>query len=73
MIVGLVVIVVALVIRLQQAPAPLAVPGVIELPEGARAEAFTRGRGWVAVVTDGDEILIFDAEDGTLRQRIAVE
>ncbi len=73
MILGLVVIAAALVIRLQQAPAPLAVPEVIELPEGARVEAFTRGRGWVAVVTAEGEILIYDAEDGTLRQRVAVE
>ena len=73
MIVGLVVIVAALVIRIGQEPAPLAVPEVITLPDGARADAVTRGRGWIAVVTDGDEILIYDAEDGTLRQRVAVE
>ncbi|MFV0244169.1 MAG: DUF6476 family protein [Qingshengfaniella sp.] len=73
MIVGLVTIVVLLVIRLRPAPpAPsVPLPEALTLPDGTRAEAFTRGRDWIAVVTAGDEILIFDL-DGTLRQRIAL-
>lgn len=73
MIVGLVTIVALLVIRLQ-APAPdaLPLPDMVELPEGARALAFTQGRDWYAVVTDDDEILVFDRATGTLRQRVAI-
>jgi hypothetical protein len=73
MIVGLVTIVALLVIRLQApAPAALPLPDAIELPEGASALAFTQGRDWYAVVTQGDEILIFDRVTGALRQQIAI-
>jgi hypothetical protein len=43
------------------------------LPEGARALAFTQGRDWYAVVTERDEILIFDRATGALRQRVAIK
>jgi len=49
-----------------------ALPAGISLPDGARAEAVTMGRGWIAVVTDSNEILILDAESGALRQRVAI-
>ena len=45
----------------------------IVLPEGVQALAFTRARDWYAVTTTDDEILIFDAETGELRQRIKIE
>lgn len=47
-------------------------PDEIVLPDGTRATAFTQGEGWFAVVTDGDEILIYSRVTGTLRQRIAI-
>lgn len=73
MIVGLITIVALLAIRLQSpAPPPLDLPAALALPEGARAVAFTQGADWIAVVTDGDEILIFDRSGTRLRQRIAV-
>ncbi len=73
MIVGLVTIVALLVIRLQTpATGTLALPEAIALPDGARALAFTQGRDWYAVVTDGDEILIFDRTTGALRQRVTI-
>ncbi|MGI1663063.1 DUF6476 family protein [Palleronia sp. KMU-117] len=73
MILGLVTVVALLVIRLQ-APAPetLPLPDSIALPDGARAQAFTQGRDWYAVVTAGDEILIFDRATGALRQRVEI-
>ncbi len=72
MIGGVLTIVGLLVIRLQT-PAPvLALPEAIELPAGARAAAFTQGAGWYAVVTEGDEILIFDRTSGSLRQRVRI-
>ena len=69
MIAGLVIIVGLLVIRLGPAPR-LSLPDAIALPEGMRATAFTQGIDWIAIVTDTDEILIFDADGTTLRQRI---
>ncbi|MEO0751304.1 MAG: DUF6476 family protein, partial [Pseudomonadota bacterium] len=35
--------------------------------------AFTQGDDWYAVVTEDDQILIFDRDSGTLRQTITVE
>ncbi|QFU08670.1 hypothetical protein PARPLA_02677 [Rhodobacteraceae bacterium THAF1] len=52
-------------------PQPIAeLPNALALPEGETVSAITRGRGFVAVVTDGGEILIFDANGTRLRQRI---
>jgi len=72
MILGFLTIVALFVIRLAPAPAALTLPNEIELPEGARAIAFTQGSDWYAVVTDDDEILIYDRSGRTLRQRIRV-
>lgn len=72
MIAGVLVIIALLVIRLMQ-PAGPSLPETITLPEGAAASAFTMGRGWYAVVTEGGEILIYDPQSGDLRQRIAIE
>ncbi|MCB2137718.1 MAG: hypothetical protein KDE08_17510 [Rhodobacteraceae bacterium] len=73
MIAGLITIVALLVIRLPKmtAPAP-ALPEAITLPEGQHAQAVTYGRGWYAVVTDTDEILIFDAETRQLQHRVKI-
>lgn len=74
MIVGLCTIIALFVIRFSGSGAQtsLALPDTIVLPDGSAPVAFTQARDWYAVVTDGDEILIFDRDDGTLRQRIAV-
>ena len=71
MILGFVILIVALVIRLNADPVPL--PDRITLPEGVSATAFTQGEDWFAVVTSGDEILIYDRATGTLRQTIRIE
>ncbi len=77
MIVGVVVIIGLLVMRFNGKPAPVStgpeLPASITLPQGAQATAFTMGKGWYAVVTDGDTILIFDADSGELRQTIRIE
>lgn len=70
MICGFLVLIVALVIRLNAAPPPL--PDRIALPEGVAPRAFTRGEGWYAVVTDDDRILIYNATTGALSQEVAV-
>lgn len=73
MIGGVVTVVSLLVIRLNAAPAPMALPEQVMLPDGAVATAFTVGSDWFAVVTQADEILIFDQVTGTLRQSIALD
>ncbi len=71
MIFGVLAIVVLLVIRLQQPAGPY-LPDAIALPEGVRATAYTQGTGWIAIVTNTQEILIYDPDGHTLRHRIPV-
>ena len=72
MILGLVTVVTLMAIRLNRTPGPV-LPAAIALPEGAQARAVTVGEGWVAVVSDQGEILIFDATTGALRQTVAIQ
>lgn len=72
MILGLIAIVALLVTRLPRGEAPLPLPNAITLPGGARATAFTQGADWYAVVTQEDEILIFDRATGALRQTVRI-
>ncbi len=72
MILGVLAIVVLLVIRLQ-APRPPLFPDTIALPEGTTATAITRGDGWIAVVTDGNRILIYPPDGGEPLQDIPIE
>ncbi len=71
MIAGIVLILFLIWHRYTNARAPL--PEVITLPSGAEASAYTQGSDWYAVVTEDDQILIFDRATGDLRQTIAVE
>ncbi|MFQ5438761.1 MAG: DUF6476 family protein [Paracoccaceae bacterium] len=76
MIAGLVTVIVLIVIRVPQVvrtiddPVPL--PASITLPNGTEATSFTQGPDWYAVVTGNDEILIFNRDDGSLRQTIRI-
>ncbi|GHE00068.1 hypothetical protein U879_10035 [Defluviimonas sp. 20V17] len=67
MIAGLIAIVALLVIRVPKSGGDLVVPAALKLPAGARAEAITQGRGWIAVVTTAGKILVFDGTTGKLR------
>ncbi|WP_370400878.1 DUF6476 family protein [Sulfitobacter sp. JB4-11] len=71
MICGVLVVVGLLVTRLQRSPPPL--PDQITLPDGAAARAFTQADDWFAVVTDTDEILIYDRLTGALKQTIKID
>ena len=71
MILGVLAIVTLLVIRLQMPAGPY-VPDAIVLPDGVTATAYTQGTGWIAIVTNTQEILIYDPDGHTLRQRIQV-
>ena len=73
MIAGLITIIALIVIRFPAMTATLPkLPEGFTLPEGATAEAVTFGKGWIAVVTSQDEILILDPESGALRQRVQI-
>jgi Family of unknown function (DUF6476) len=73
MICGLVIVIFLLVTRLPGVTsAPLVLPDQITLPTGAKPLAFTMGPGWIAVVTDANDILIFDAATGVQRQVLHV-
>ena len=71
MILGIALIAGLLAYRLSADPMPL--PERITLPEGTAAVAYSEGTDWIAVVTDRDEIVIFDRATGTLRQTIVIE
>lgn len=72
MILGLVTIIALLVIRLTAAPAPLALPDSITLPEGATPQAVTLAPGAVIVVTE-TEILFFSRSTGQLERRYPLD
>lgn len=58
------------------APVAFDLPDQIALPEGSAPTAFTRGSDWIAIISQsetGEEILIYDAGSGALRQRIGIE
>lgn len=70
MIAGILGILALIWTRYNNARAPL--PEVITLPDGAKATAYTQGTDWYAVVTQADEILIFDRATGKLRQTLKI-
>ena len=70
MIGGVILIISLLVIRLSAGGPSL--PDQITLPDGVTATAFTAGTGWHAVVTDQNEILIYDAASGELTKTITI-
>mgnify|MGYP000120819141 FL=1 len=71
MIVGLVAVIYLLVIRLNADVPEL--PSRIVLPEGVKAQAFTQGENWYAVVTEDNRILVFSRDGKTIVQEIMVE
>lgn len=71
MIAGFLVLIAALVIRLNADPLPL--PDRITLPEGVTATAFTQGTDWFAVVTSDNRILIYDRTTSALRQEVSID
>ena len=71
MILGLIVIIGLFVIKFSSSRAKL--PDEIVLPAGAKAQAFTQGDTWYAVVTDADRILIYSRATGEMVQEIVVK
>ena len=69
MIVGFVIIVCVFVINFRKSHA--LIPATLELPDDIIPIAYTQTRNWYAIVTDDDEILIFD-NTGNEIQKIKV-
>ena len=70
MIVGFLVIVFLFVTKFSEAFGP-ELPDEITLPDGTKAEAFTKTGDWFAIVTTDNRILIYDLT-GALKQEIKV-
>lgn len=74
--VGFAIIVVAMLLRLNQVPAPVALPERVVLPEGESAQAVTMGDDWVALVTRDEtgteRIRVYDRESGAARGAVAI-
>ena len=71
MIAGVLIIIGLIVMRFYDVPPTL--PETIALPDGAGAVSFTQGPDWYAVVTDRDQILLFDRVTGRLTQTVDIE
>lgn len=62
MIVGLITVIALLVIRLgPQNAAPMKLPDQITLPEGATAQSVSVSEGRTVILTQGDQVLVYDA------------
>ena len=77
MIAGLVTIIVLIVIRvpnvIRTVDDPVPLPATITLPDGTVADSFTQGDDWYAVISTTGEILIFNRDDGSLRQSLQIQ
>jgi Flp pilus assembly protein protease CpaA len=74
MIGGVITVVTLIVTRMPQAfvASGPTLPDSITLPEGIEAKAVTFGKGWIAVVTADDHILIL-GPDGKVRQDLKID
>lgn len=70
MIGGLFIIIVLFVIRFSDRP--MILPENLVLPGNAKAIAYTQGPDWYAIVTDQDQILIYDRASGAVRQTVDI-
>jgi hypothetical protein len=66
MIVGFVTIVCVFVINFRKSHS--LIPATLELPDDIIPIAYTQTRNWYAIVTDDDEILIFDNTGNEIQQ-----
>ena len=74
MIIGFITIVILFIIKFQEmsSPVQLTVPESITLPKGNSAQAFIQGNDFYLVVTNADEIIIYDMEGHNIIKRIPV-
>jgi len=73
MIAGFLALVTVIVMRFPRPAGDLpALPGAVSLPAGTTASAVTFGRGWVAVVTEDERILVYESATGALRREVTI-
>lgn len=73
MIAGLIIVVAVFVIRFPSDDvSDLKLPPKISLPAGEHPSAVTRGKGWVAIVTESGKILVYDGSTGALRHSYSI-
>ena len=72
MIFGLLTIIGLIVMRFAGEVQP-PLPTEIVLPDGAKAQSFTIGSDWAAVVTQDDQIIVFNRDDYSVRQTIQIK
>ncbi|MEL6549740.1 MAG: DUF6476 family protein [Pseudomonadota bacterium] len=70
MILGVIIIITLLVIRLTDAPRSIPAPAQLALPEGTRVIAITQTAENILVVTEAQNLLIFDASGTELIRAI---
>ncbi len=73
MITGVILIIALLVMRLNAPTATVSLPDSLQVPKDVTVTAFTKGKGWYALVTKNQRILIFDAASGAIQQTIAIK
>ncbi len=71
MILGVITFVTVFVIRFPSVTA-LSLPQGLKLPAGEVAQAVTQGKGWVAIVTESNKILVYDGATGALKQTVTL-
>ena len=49
------------------------IPKEIILPDNKVAKAFTKGADWYAIVTESNEILIYDSNTNNIRQVVKIK
>ena len=47
-------------------------PAEIALPDGTKVQSFTIGSDWAAVVTQDNQIIVFNRDDYSIRQTIRI-
>jgi len=70
MIIGFVIIVSLFILNFRTSHIPI--PATIELPSSASPVAYTQTKNWYAIITDQDEIFIYD-KAGNQIQKIKVD
>lgn len=71
MIFGLLTIIGLIVMRFTGEVQP-PLPAEIVLPDGTKVQSFTFGSDWAAVVTQDNQIIVFNRDDYSIRQTIRI-
>ena len=75
MICGIITLVFLIVIKMKDLNNDFSIniPKEIILPDGKVAKAFTKGTDWYAIVTESNEILIYDINTNNIQQVVKIK